>query len=211
MDLRIVRPKIRVVPRAQRGLSALVDRAPQAEALGQRIREKLRPASTWLYASRRRLATVGVAAVTVWLFLHVMFGANGMVVYRQKRADYQDLRREIDQLQKENNHYTGQIQALETDPKTIEKEAREQLHYARPGEVVYVAPAPPPVQIPATNAAQKEDFGPRTSDLGRQPAKRVGTDVLICPAEQRSAIFVLSRKPGVRIGRSHGPERAKEV
>jgi cell division protein FtsB len=155
MDLRIERPRIRVVPRAQRGLSALVDRAPQAEALGQRIREKLRPASTWLYLSRRRLATVGVAVITVWLLLHVMFGANGMVVYRQKRADYQNLRGEIDQLQKENNHYTGQIQALETDPKTIEKEAREQLHYTRPGEVVYVAPAPPPLQIPSTNAAQK--------------------------------------------------------
>ena len=98
---------------------------------------------------------MGVAVITVWLFLHVMFGANGMVVYRQKRAEYQNLRGEIDQLQKENNHYTGQIQALETDPKTIEKEAREQLHYTRPGEVVYVAPAPPPLQIPATNAAQK--------------------------------------------------------
>jgi cell division protein FtsB len=155
MDLRIERSKIRVVPRAQRGLSALVDRAPQAEAVGQRIKEKLRPASAWLYASRRRLATVSVAAITVWLFLHVMFGANGMVVYRQKRADYQTLRQEIDQLQKENNHYTGQIKALETDPKTIEKEAREQLHYTRPGEVVYVAPAPPPLQIPSTNAAQK--------------------------------------------------------
>jgi len=155
MDLRIVRPRIRVVPRAQRGLSALVDRAPHAEAFGQRIREKLRPVSSWLYASRRRLATVGVAAITVWLLLHVMFGANGMVVYRQKRADYQTLRQEIDQLQKENNHYTGQIKALETDPKTIEKEAREQLHYARPGEVVYVAPAPPALQVPSTNAAQK--------------------------------------------------------
>lgn len=155
MDLRIERPKIRVLPRAQRGLNALVDRAPQAEALGQRLKEKLRPTSTWLYTSRRRLATVGVAVLTVWLFLHVMFGANGMVVYRQKRADYETLRHEIDELQKENDHYTGQIKALQTDPKTIEKEAREQLHYARPGEVVYVAPAPPPLPIPATNAAQK--------------------------------------------------------
>ncbi len=155
MDLRIERPKLRVVPRAQRGLNALVDRAPQAEVLGQRIRERVRPASAWLYASRRRLATVGVAAVTVWLFLHVMFGANGMVVYRQKRADYQNLRHEIDQLQKENGHYAGQINDLQTDPKTIEKEAREQLHYARPGEVVYVAPSPPSLQIPATSAAQK--------------------------------------------------------
>jgi cell division protein FtsB len=156
MYLRIERlPKIRVVPRALRGLNALVDRAPQAEALGQRVKEKLRPASTWLYNSRRRLATSGVAVVTVWLFLHVMFGANGMIVYRQKRTEYQSLRHEIDDLQKENDHYTGQISALQTDPKTIEKEAREQLHYARPGEVVYVAPAPPPIPIPTTNAAQK--------------------------------------------------------
>jgi cell division protein FtsB len=93
--------------------------------------------------------------LTGWLFLHVMFGANGMVVYRQKRAEYQSLRHEIDALQKESDHYTEQINALQTDPKTIEKEAREQLHYARPGEVVYVAPVPPPIQIPSTNAAQK--------------------------------------------------------
>jgi cell division protein FtsB len=78
-----------------------------------------------------------------------------MVVYRQKRSEYQSLSREIDLLQNENDHYTGQINALQSDPKTIEKEAREQLHYARPGEVVYVAPAPPAVPIPATDAARK--------------------------------------------------------
>ena len=156
MDLRIEQiPKLRVVPRAERGLNALVDRAPQAEAFGQRVKEKLRPASTWLYNSRRRVATLGVATLTVWLFLHVMFGANGMIVYRQKRAEYQSLRHEIDVLQKESEHYTQQINSLQTDPKTIEKEAREQLHYTRPGEVVYVAPAPPPIEIPSTNAAQK--------------------------------------------------------
>ena len=143
------------MPQAQRGLNALVDRAPQAEALGQRVKEKLRPASTWLYNSRRRLATSGVAIVTVWLFLHVMFGANGMVVYRQKSAEYLSLRHEIDDLQKENDHYSGQINSLQTDPKTIEKEAREQLHYTRPGEVIYVAPAPLPIPIPSNNAAQK--------------------------------------------------------
>ncbi|HEV3208203.1 MAG TPA: septum formation initiator family protein [Terriglobales bacterium] len=143
------------MPSAQRGLSALVDRAPQAEAFGERILERSRPALTWLYGVRRRLATAGVAILTIWLFLHVMFGANGMVVYRQKRAEYQNLQREIDSLQKENDHYTGQIKALQTDPETIEKEAREQLHYARPGEVVYVAPAPPPPVISVTNAARK--------------------------------------------------------
>ena len=177
MDLRIKRPEIRVLPHAQRGISALVERVPQAKAFGHRvghrvahrvcdpilggpvfgghINEKLRPVFAWLYGARRRLATLAVGVVTVWLFLHVTFGANGMVVYRQKRAEYQNLSLEIDQLQKENDRYTAQIKALQSDPQTIEKEAREQLHYARPGEVIYVSPAPLPVQPPATNAAQK--------------------------------------------------------
>jgi cell division protein FtsB len=156
MDIRIEHlPKFRVMPRAQRGISALVDRAPQAEAFGQRMKEKLRPASVWLYSSRRRVATLGVAALTVWLFLHVMFGANGMVVYRQKSAEFQSLRHEIDELQTENDRFTAQIKALRTDPKTIEKEAREQLHYARTGEIVYIAPAPPAIHLPSTDSALK--------------------------------------------------------
>src|SRR6476660_5710085 len=92
MDLRIEQlPKIRVTPHARRGLSALAARAPQAEAfgerLGQRLKDALRSASTWLYNSRRRLATLAVLAIAVWLFFHVTFGANGMLVYRQKRAE----------------------------------------------------------------------------------------------------------------------------
>ena len=156
MDLRIERlPRLRTLPQPQQGLRALVERAPQAEAFAERAMEKLRPAFTWVYGARRRLSTAGVAALTVWLFFHVMFGANGMVVYRQKRAEYQNLQKQIDALQKENDYYGGQVKALQTDPKTIEKEAREQLGYARPGEVVYVAPAPAPSQPRDAKAARK--------------------------------------------------------
>ena len=133
----------------------MVEKAPHAEAFVQRLVERYRPVWTWVYTSRRRLATASMVMLTLWLFLHVVFGANGMVIYRQKRAEYQSLRKENDEIQKENDRYTQQIKALQTDPKTIEKEAREQLHYARPGEVVYVAPAPANPQKPATNAAHR--------------------------------------------------------
>jgi cell division protein FtsB len=92
------------------------------------------------------------------MFLHVMFGANGMVIYRQKRAEYQNLQKEVDALQRENDLSSKEIKALKNDPKTIEKEAREQLHYAKPGEVVYVGPQQPNQQIqpnPNNNAARK--------------------------------------------------------
>ena len=72
-----------------------------------------------------------------------MFGANGMVIYRQKRAEMQALQGEVELLQKENGHYADQIKSLKSDPAAIEKEAREQLHYTRRGEFVYVAPDPP--------------------------------------------------------------------
>lgn len=157
MNLRIAHlPKIRVLPRPEDRLRTLVERAPQAEAWADRSMERLRPTLTLLYRLRRRLATGAVAVLTIWLFAHVMFGANGMVVYRQKKAEYQSLQKEIDGLQKENERYTQQVKSLQTpDPNMIEKEAREQLHYARPGEVVYVAPPPAHPPKPETNAARK--------------------------------------------------------
>jgi cell division protein FtsB len=159
MDLRVGKAKLKILPQAEQSWRSLAERAPQAGALAEgiagRAMEKLRPFLTVLYAVRRRLATGAVAIITVWLFVHVMFGANGMVVYKQKKADYQGLQKEIGGLQRENDSYSTRIKALQTDPKTIEKEAREQLHYARPGEVIYVAPAPPPIERPSTDAARK--------------------------------------------------------
>jgi cell division protein FtsB len=141
--------------RPEDGLRAVVERAPQAEAIAVSWIERLRPTLLVLYALRRRIATVAVAVLAASLFVHVMFGANGMVVYRQKRADYQTLRKQIDQVEQENDRYTRQIQGLKTDQTAIEKEAREQLGYARPGEYVYV---PPPPQKPAaaTNHSAKK-------------------------------------------------------
>jgi cell division protein FtsB len=84
-----------------------------------------------------------------------MFGANGMVVYKQKRAEFQALRKQIVQVQQENDRYNQQIQGLKSDQKSIEKEAREQLGYAKPGEYVYVPPAPAKHTAPVTRSAKK--------------------------------------------------------
>jgi cell division protein FtsB len=44
---------------------------------------------------------------------------------------------------------------LQTDEKAIEKEAREQMRYARPGELVYVPQTSPAPQPSATHSAKK--------------------------------------------------------
>ncbi len=133
----------------------MVERAPQAEALAASWIERVRPLVTRLYTLRRRIATVAVMVLAASLFVHVMFGANGMVVYKEKRAEYEALRKQIVQVQQENDRYTQQIQGLKSDQKSIEKEAREQLGYAKPGEYVYVPPAPAKHAAPVTHSAKK--------------------------------------------------------
>ena len=142
-------------PHPEDGLRAMVDRAPQAEALAASWIERARPMLLRIYALRRRIATTAVAVLAASLFVHVMFGANGMVIYKQKRAEHDQLRKQIVQVQQENDRFTQQIQGLKSDQKSIEKEAREQLGYAKPGEYVYVPPPPAKSAPPATHSAKQ--------------------------------------------------------
>ncbi|HYN15476.1 MAG TPA: septum formation initiator family protein [Terriglobales bacterium] len=97
-------------------------------------------AAEWLFAARRKLATAGMSLLVVMLAYHVVFGANGMVAYRHKRADNQRLQQDILRVQQENDRISQRVRELKSDPRAIEREAREQLKYARPGEVVYISP-----------------------------------------------------------------------
>ena len=90
--------------------------------------------------------TIATAAIGVLLCLigyYAVFSANGLMDYQQKRRESKELDRQIKTLQQQNGGMEQAIKALKNDPKTIEKEARERLRYARPGEVVYTLPAAP--------------------------------------------------------------------
>jgi cell division protein FtsB len=153
---------MRILPRPEERLRAVMnqamgqamDQAPKAEAVAARWVERTRPVWSWLVLEWRRLGTAAAILIIFGLVLHAMFGANGMVVYRQKRTEVQSLQTEVERLQKENSQYANQIKSLKSDPAAIEKEAREQLHYTRPGEVVYVVPDPP--QKPPSGRAKND-------------------------------------------------------
>ena len=149
---------MRVLPHAEGGFRAVVgqafertidqakgqahDKAPKAEAVAARWVEHTRPVWSWLVLEWRRLGTAAAMLLIAGLLLHAMFGANGMVIYGQKRAEMQALQKDVERLQRENSQHVDQIKSLKSDPAAIEKEAREQLHYTRPGEVVLVSPDP---------------------------------------------------------------------
>lgn len=90
-----------------------------------------------VYRVRRRIATGFAVVLAVFLAYHVVFGRNGVNSYEQKRAQDRQLQKQIELLQQENDRLKDHVTQLKSDPDAIEYEAREKLHYARPGEVIY--------------------------------------------------------------------------
>jgi len=100
-------------------------------------------AMEWTSRAWRPAGTVVAVALALLLTWHVVNGKNGLTVWQKKRVEDRILRREIDDLQKENARLRDRIDRLKSDPNAIEHEAREKLHYARPGEVIYALPEQP--------------------------------------------------------------------
>jgi cell division protein FtsB len=101
------------------------------------MKVRIRNGHSWFYRMRRVLMTLCLAALTVFIGYKVVFGANGMKVWEAKKAEASALQREIDHMVDEQAKLQRRVDGLRRgDPPLIEKEAREQLGYVKPGEVV---------------------------------------------------------------------------
>src|SRR5277367_3336685 len=100
----------------------------------------------------RKVATGAAAVLAVAMGYHVIFGQNGLTVYQQKRNDAQSLDSQLRSLQRENDLLKGHVERLQSDPNAIEHQAREELHYTRPGEVIYTLPAAPSAQSSSSHS-----------------------------------------------------------
>ena len=99
--------------------------------------------STRALGMRRKAATVFFVALSVFLGIYAIFGHDGIVAYQQKQEQAHQLHQQILNLQKQNERLALHDQRLKNDRDTIEYEAREQMHYTRPGEVIYTLPQAP--------------------------------------------------------------------
>jgi hypothetical protein len=104
MDLRLgPESRKRIFPRqySSEGLRAVLEeQGPRAEEMAARYVEHTRPVWTWVQSEWRRVGTVAAMMLAVVLLLHAMFGANGMVIYQQKRGERLALQSEVQRLQK---------------------------------------------------------------------------------------------------------------
>lgn len=171
MDLRIVNrageqengatPRLR----SGRGPSEGLARAPRSrssgdrmEVIGSRCGSAADSIRSKLFQWRRKLATGAVIFIAAYLSLHVVLGSNGWIAYQKKRAEYRQLQTEIENLQKQNQALEQHVKALRSDPEAIKREAREQLHLAKPGEMIFIVPSqkPPEPKSPANATAEKK-------------------------------------------------------
>jgi cell division protein FtsB len=110
-------------------------------------------ASGWIQQGWRPAGTMVAVALTLAFAWSVINGRHGLSFWYQQRSEDKRLGREIKDLEQENAHLRNHIERLKSDPSAIEHEAREKLHYAKPGEVIYTLPSEPKVQEqPAGNS-----------------------------------------------------------
>jgi cell division protein FtsB len=101
------------------------------------------------------LAVLGLGLLA--LVVHTVFGEKGYVSLRRQQQELERLQGEIQHLEEENRHLIEEIQTLKTDPRAVERVAREELKMARPGEKVIILPSD---RGSSTDTESAEEEGP---------------------------------------------------
>jgi cell division protein FtsB len=97
---------------------------------------------------RKKAATLGSIIALIALLVGSLFGDRGILHLVAQRERAESLRREIEDLRAENGRLAAEITGLKTDPRAIERLAREELGLARPGETVFLIPEEDPSDRP---------------------------------------------------------------
>ena len=107
-------------------------------------------ALNWMRRAWRPAASVMAVSLALLILWHGFSGKNGLLVWQQKRVEDRQLRKEIDSLQQENARLRQYNERLNSSPDAIGQVARQQLHYAKPNEVI--VQLPPEKKTPAQPA-----------------------------------------------------------
>ncbi|HET7212322.1 MAG TPA: septum formation initiator family protein [Terriglobia bacterium] len=94
----------------------------------------------WDHKTLRRNAIFVMALLSFVMLMHEIFGRNGYMTLRSEKKQFTGLQKQIQTTSEENKKIEQKIQALKSNPEAVEKQARDQLHLARPGEIIYMLP-----------------------------------------------------------------------
>ena len=83
------------------------------------------------------MALALATGLTVVLIAIVVFGSRGLLHLQTLTGEQDEQNRRVALLLHENEQLRERIHRLRTDDRTLERLAREQLGFTRPGEVIY--------------------------------------------------------------------------
>ena len=87
-----------------------------------------------------RIALGVFGLLTVAVLTLAVFNDKGLLQVQTQSMKLTAVETEVAQIDSDNKQLTKEIQALRSDPSTIERLAREELKLVKPGEIVLVSP-----------------------------------------------------------------------
>lgn len=89
---------------------------------------------------RREAFFILILLFVISLVYVSMFGKGGYRKLRQYRREFETLTQENTRLRIENEKLVKSVRQLKSDPGAIEKVAREDYNFARPGDIIVTLP-----------------------------------------------------------------------
>ena len=74
------------------------------------------------------------------MIVHDVFGTHGFLAMRRTQDEIRKVKANLEALSKENAALAQEVKDLNSDPRLIEKIARDDLGLARPGEIIIRIP-----------------------------------------------------------------------
>jgi len=97
------------------------------------VEEKMR---SWMRQYGRGL----LGLLVLVMIVHDVFGTHGFLAMRRTESEIRKVKADLDVLSKENAELAQEVKDLNSDPRLIEKIARDDLGLARPGEIIIRIP-----------------------------------------------------------------------
>jgi cell division protein FtsL len=107
-----------------------------------KLKKKIEKASTEeKIASLMRQYGRGLLGLLILVMVvHDVFGTHGFLAMQRTQSEIKKVKANLEQLSKENAALAQEVKDLNTDPRLIEKIARDDLGLARPGEIIIRIP-----------------------------------------------------------------------
>lgn len=108
----------------------------------RKLKKKLKgiPVEEKLRSMMRQYGRGLLGLLVAVMIVHDIFGTHGFLAMRRTESEIKKVKTELDQLSKQNEALEQERKDLKSDPRLIEKIARDDLGLARRGEVIIRIP-----------------------------------------------------------------------